>query len=483
MNLIPAAIVAVLLAAVGILVRHLERKRLARLMEERRQRLEEEKRQLLEFLHDLGETISNDLAPRKLYRQIVHGVARLCHGAGGALYLHDPVRRQLNPAHVSRRTPPLVPLPASVLEKVGRDSKAIRGFVQIACPPENEGLLGEVLESGKPQRIADLAEHPFFASLPPVPGAHVAAMLAPLVYGTKKLGVLAVARYGRHGAFTAEEFHLFRAVAEQTGFALGNQRVHQEAGDKRRIEEEMRAASQIQRILMPAHPPEVAGYALAAAYQPAKIVSGDYYDFLRLDDRHLGIVVADVSGKGLPASLVMASCRSLIKVCSAGSLSPVEVLRQVNRLMFPDIREDMFISLAYAVLDLETGDLTLARAGHDPPLLWRKAGQTIEMLRPPGLAIGIDKGPVFDRATREVTYRLDPGDVLLLYTDGITEALEPGGIDQFGPDRLTAAAKTSLSQPTANAAGLLGDLQASLSQFVRHARQHDDITLVALQRR
>jgi len=312
-------------------------------------------------------------------------------------------------------------------------------------------------------------------------GRVLSVMIAPLSYGTKRLGVLAVARPGAGHTFTAHDFDVFRSLAEQSAFAIGNSMIHQEAMEKRRIEDELARASEIQRILLPSRPPEFPGFTLAGACQPAKVVSGDYYDFIRLDDSHLGVVIADVSGKGVPASLVMATCRGLMRVSAEQQMSPIAVLQRVNRLLFADIREDMFVSLAYCVLNNSTGDVTMVRAGHDPPLLFHRADGTIEPLKPPGLALGIDKGPVFDRATREFTFRMVTGDRLLLYTDGVTEAVDAKGRDEFGNDRLAdffcrdAAAGTA-PQP------LLASIQHALSDFTKGARQHDDVTLVAIER-
>ena len=275
-----------------------------------------------------------------------------------------------------------------------------------------------------------------------------------------------MARGAGAGPFSAHDFEVFKSVAEQSAFALGNAMVHQQALARRRIEEELQRASEIQRVLLPSEPPVVEGLPLAAAYQPAKVVSGDYYDFMPLDNTHVGIAIADVSGKGIPASLVMATCRGVLRVAAQRSLSPADVLKQVNHHLFSDIREDMFVSLAYCVINTATGDLVLARAGHDPPLLFRQAQGTVELLKPSGLALGVDRGSVFDRSTRELTVHLDPGDRLLLYTDGVTEALDATGAEEFGIDRLSETFRTAALANTP-APALLASIQETLADL-RH---------------
>ncbi|MFN0127188.1 MAG: PP2C family protein-serine/threonine phosphatase [Verrucomicrobiales bacterium] len=441
-----------------------------------------EEHRMFDFLHELGEALYSDTSARKLHRRIVRGASEVVEARGGALYLHDAQRGLLVPSALTRECPPLIELPPEVLEKIGGDTPAVRSHVRLQSVLDGAGALGDVFDSGRPMLLRDLREHPSFAHLPGArTGRVLSVMIAPLIYGAKKLGVLAVAQAGAGRAFTAHDFDVFRSIAEQSAFALGSAMIHQEAMEKRRIEDELTRASEIQRILLPSRPPDFSGFTLAGACQPAKVVSGDYYDFIRLDETHLGVVVADVSGKGVPASLVMATCRGLMRVSAEQQPSPIAVLQQVNRLLFADIREDMFVSLAYCVLDSTSGEVTLVRAGHDPPLLFRRAHGAIEPLKPPGLALGIDRGPVFNRATQEFSFRMEPGDRLLLYTDGVTEALESKSRDEFGSARLTDVFKIQ-SQAGVTPQSLLASVQSAVASFTKGARQHDDITLVVIER-
>src|SRR5207302_3404911 len=175
---------------------------------------------------------------------------------------------------------------------------------------------------------------------------------------------------------------------------------------------------------------------------PARQVSGDYFDYIKVDEERLGVAIADVSGKGVPASLIMAICRSVLRSQAAQNVSPAEVLRKVNRQLYPDIKEDMFISMAYLILDHARGGVTMARAGHDAPLLYKRASETIEPLKTPGMVVGIDSGDVFDRLTADVAVPLESDDSILLYTDGITEALDDEG-NEFGLERTIAAMRAS----------------------------------------
>jgi len=176
-------------------------------------------------------------------------------------------------------------------------------------------------------------------------------------------------------------------------------------------------------------------YRVHGSNTPARMISGDYFDYIELPEGRSGIVIADVTGKGVPAGLLMAMCRSVLRVSAQNTSSPSEALAQVNRHLFPDVREDMFVSLAYVILNNGTGDLSMSRAGHDAPLMFRSNTRTIEWIKPPGLAIGIDEGDVFERVTKDLSLVMESGDCLLLYTDGVCEAVDKDE-NEFGAKRL-----------------------------------------------
>lgn len=173
----------------------------------------------------------------------------------------------------------------------------------------------------------------------------------------------------------------------------------------------------------------------------------------------------------------MATCRSALRAAAGQSASPVEALATVNRQVFSDMKEDMFISMAYLVL--EEGGIALARAGHDSPLLYRKATGELEVLRPGGLALGVDDGPVFERVTKEFRGEMDKGDCLLLYTDGVNEG-ENGAGEEFGKERLKDAFRTLAPS---GAERVVTGLQQQLHEFVGEAPQMDDITVIAIEKR
>ena len=220
------------------------------------------------------------------------------------------------------------------------------------------------------------------------------------------------------------------------------------------------------------------GYRIAGLNVPARLVSGDYFDFFEIDKTHLGVVIADVSGKGVPASLITAMCRSVVRANSSGTLSPSEVLSKANIQLFPDIREDMFISLAYLVMERDNPVIKLARAGHDPPLHYKTADKSVTAVQSPGIAIGIDAGNVFDKVMQDEELNLMPGDILLLHTDGVNEATNQHG-EEFGLERLY---QTLTEAAPEGASAVIHSIRDAVDNFAGNVSQNDDITLVAVEK-
>jgi len=444
------------------------------------EQVEGEEERMFDYLHELGSAIGPETTQASLCRTIVDGLTQVVGGDGGAVYLLDESGLRLEPAHLSEDCPPLIGVPVEVRRRAERDRRSLSSYLRLNAVESDRGVFGEVLASGEPLTLSDLASHPSFRdAFADYAGGEVAAMVSPLRHGGKDLGVLAVARRGRDCGFTANDFAVFRSAAEQSAFALGNAMIYREAEEKRQFESDLRNASEVQRVLLPQGEPKVPGYRIHGANVPARIISGDYYDHLDLGAGLHGMVIADVSGKGVAAGLLMAMCRSVLRAEAAGDPDPAAVLAAVNRQLFPDIREDMFISLFYGVIEGDEGRLRVARAGHDAALWFRAAAGEVEEVRPPGLALGIDDGEVFERVTRSVELRLAAGDVLLFHTDGVKEAVDAEG-EEFGVERLREA---FVEQAPMGAEAVVSGLQRELARFVGGAPQMDDVTLLALEKR
>ncbi|HYE08439.1 MAG TPA: SpoIIE family protein phosphatase [Planctomycetota bacterium] len=242
---------------------------------------------------------------------------------------------------------------------------------------------------------------------------------------------------------------------------------------------ELSLAREVQRQLLPAEAPEIAGYDCAAFYQGAKAVSGDYFDIIPLGDGLWGFIVADVSGKGIPGSMVMAITRTIVRlVANKHRQHAAETLKETNRLIAKQIKRGMFVTAFYAILDQKANVVTYASAGHNPMVVYRAADRTHELATTKGIAIGFNEGPIFDRTVQEARISLQPGDVFVLYTDGFPEAMSEQSAE-FGEERFykAVAANGSLG-----ARQLIQGLVGEISRHRGNAEQSDDLTIISVRR-
>jgi sigma-B regulation protein RsbU (phosphoserine phosphatase) len=443
-----------------------------------REELQAQENRVFDFLHGLGEAFSGDLRSSDLYRLIVEGATRIIDAHGGALYLVDRTGKLLVPSFISKSCPPLVDIPQSISQQSLNSPVALESYVRLHTVKSGEGLLGAVWERREPLFLSSKDSDPRLEGLRHSALELDSIMIGPLIYANQNLGVLAVANGPMSAPFSASDFVVFQSIVEQSAFALYNAVVYSEAGDKRRIDRDLEVAHDIQRILLPNAAPAIEGFEIAGLNIPASQVSGDYYDYIPLGGDRIGIAIADVSGKGVAASLIMAMCRSVLRSVARSSQSAATVLHEVNRQVYPDIREDMFISMAYLIAQKGSDELVLARAGHDAPLHFRASDQSVTRINPPGMALGIDSGSVFNRVTSDFRVRLEAGDCLILYTDGVTEALDVDGLE-FGISKLIEAVQASSPN---GAPAILSRVTSDLKSFLGGHHQNDDITLIAIRK-
>jgi serine phosphatase RsbU (regulator of sigma subunit)/predicted ester cyclase len=260
-----------------------------------------------------------------------------------------------------------------------------------------------------------------------------------------------------------------RHTANTAGF--WQQRLQRERIERARIEQELQVARSIQQASLPKEVPTLEGWQISPFYQPAREVGGDFYDFLELKDGQLGLIVGDATGKGVPAALVMASTRSMLRAVAQGSESPGDVLRRVNDSLVTDIPPNMFVTCFYGVLDPKSGSLSYANAGHDLPYLHRNGDA--EELRATGMPLGLMPGMGYE----EKQTILEAGEAALLYSDGLVEAHDPQG-DMFGFPRLRALIAEH-GEERSLGDFLLGELYSFTGE---NWEQEDDITLLTLER-
>ena len=334
-----------------------------------------------------------------------------------------------------------------------------------------EGLIGRTATAlgMRPDLIRDRSEVlSLIEALPSLRSARApitagADLFMPLYSDEEVLGVLRFAGKSSGQEYDIGDLEFLTEVGEQVAIAANQSRLRNERS-------ESEYALEIQRGLLPPEIPQVPGFTIAGAWQPAKNVGGDYYDVFNIDKTQLALVVADVSGKGIPAALLMSSLQATAKAYATVEPSPLELCRRVNRAICSSIAGRKFITFFYAVLDWERRRLTYVNAGHNPPIVVSQNG-TCRKLEIGGSVLGLFADGSYEQASIELL----PGDRLIMFTDGITEAADPGG-EEFGEDRLIALLRNN---GTASAAELRDAIMQNVSQFCREDFA-DDATLLTV---
>lgn len=301
-------------------------------------------------------------------------------------------------------------------------------------------------------------------------------MTVPLVSQGELIGLLNVERRRSEQEYSLDDQRLLKSLATQAAPALRvaqmAEQQQQAARERERVEQELRVARVIQETLLPAASPNLPGWRIEAFWQPAREVSGDFYDFISFPDGKTAFIAADVTGKGVPAALVMATARSLLRSAADRLVQPGVVLQRANNQLCPDIPAKMFVTCLYLLLDPTTGQAVFANAGHNLPVQRTRAGQ-VEETRARGMPLGL----MPDMEYEEQTVQLSPGESLMIYSDGVTEAHNPQG-EMFDFSRLAAA----LHQSEGDESPIAG-LMDALADFVGSSgEQEDDVTLVWIKR-
>jgi sigma-B regulation protein RsbU (phosphoserine phosphatase) len=250
----------------------------------------------------------------------------------------------------------------------------------------------------------------------------------------------------------------------------------QRISERVRMAKELEIARSVQMSLLPREQPRLQGYDIAGVCIPAEEVGGDYFDFVRLGGRKLGIALGDVSGKGVPAAIYMTLTKGILQSHAEETIQPKAVLSKVNSLMYRTIERNSFVSMLYAVLDCEQRSFRFARAGQCPIIIAQDAGGEGKILSPPGMALGLEKGDVFDAVLEEIELPLQDGEILVFYTDGFTEAMNAAE-DEFGEQKLVDAIARHRHRP---AAEVIREICVDVRAFAGSAPQHDDMTMVVV---
>ena len=295
----------------------------------------------------------------------------------------------------------------------------------------------------------------------------------PLMAKSELLGVLTVYNKRKGTAFTEEDQRLLAIIAAQSAQVLENARLYEEERELMTMREEVKLAAKIQTVLLPKSNPQVPGYDIAGITIPARSIGGDYYDFIEMDEQRLVLCLGDVTGKGLPASLLMANLQATIRGQTHSEISAKECIRRANRLLYQSTDIEKFVTLFYGTLDFSKHQLCYCNAGHNDPMLFSKTTSP-RVLRTGGLILGI----MDEAAYEQEVLSLRSNDVLVVYSDGITEAMDSME-QEYGEKRLQRVVQENHQN---SAAELIEKIVASVREFAGATEQSDDMTIMVVKR-
>jgi sigma-B regulation protein RsbU (phosphoserine phosphatase) len=408
----------------------------------------------------------------QLYQIALTSLLDHLHAESGAIYLGADGDSDLSPARIQGPYPP--PLPLGDLGS--RDAVEVRTLISSARVPPGAGVIGRVAATGAPLYIAsadDAAAHYTW----PTGAVHVRTAIAlPLRGPAGIFGVIQVVNRRDGAAFSESDLRFTSLIAEQAGLAIYDARLHAEMVQRQRAEEQLRVAREIQLRMIPAEPPHIPGLSLGAEYMAAEEVGGDYFDFYRIDHDHLGVVIFDVAGRGVPAALLMAITSTFFKMAAPRSNSPAWVLNEVNAALAAEMRQGLYVTALYGVLRFSTLQFTFVCAGHTDAIVIQEGKPVCVRHRPRGAALGLLRPNRFRAVMEQETIQLREGDTLLLYTDGVVEATNDEG-EQFGEDRLCEVA---LAHAADGARRLAAEIKDAVRRHSGSQRQEDDLTILTL---
>lgn len=358
--------------------------------------------------------------------------------------------------------------------------KIARGASEAALPTASQvqlsrSITNKVLSEGASVLTSDAMHDPRFQAQHSVVLSQIRSVMAvPLASGEEIFGMVYVDN-PFNNRFKEEDLKVLTTIASVASIKIENDRLLDERLEKRRMEEELKVASEIQMRLQPFAPPKLDGWDMTGVSFPCREIGGDYYDFIhRKRDSHLIVAVGDVSGKGTGAALLMSSLHAAVRAQSQTRASISEVMGEINGYIFENSPSNKFLTLFYGELDPETGVLTYSNGGHNAPMLVRASTTELERLDKGGLPIGMMQGVSY----QEASIAFERGDVLVIYSDGITESINERE-EEFDEDRLIEVVKNNLGR---SASGIRDRIDEALSRFVGTTAPVDDMTLMIIKR-
>ncbi len=453
-------------------------------LNEQRNEIAQEKKIAIEFMHNLAEAIGEGVERKVLYQRIVH-TAIVTTGAMSACIYEKLPNGRLKGVAVEGLFPPQRHLRSQAEDDNAPRARFIEKVLNTETLEVGEGIIGEVAHNGKPVFVPNALDDPRVPKHSDPSLVVRSIVYSPLAHDDQVVGVLAVANPSNGLSFTETDFSMINSLGEQAALAIKNSDAMNLRFEKTRMDADLQLAHDVQELFLTRVFPPSKELDIEAKYVPSAQVGGDFYDFYKLSSKKYCFCVSDVSGKGVPASLLMALCQTHLKHFVSKNSSPSEVLKLLNEELFPRIRKDMFITLFLAVLDTAANKILYSRAGHEPALLVKKregeesgSGRMVQELRGNGMALGMVEPDLFSDLIQDEEAAFEPGDLLCLFTDGVTEATNQEA-EEFGLTRLKGKL---IDYAELDARSINRKLVEDLNKFSSQKSDRDDLTLLTIKR-
>ncbi|MBN1647533.1 MAG: SpoIIE family protein phosphatase [Spirochaetales bacterium] len=424
---------------------------------------------LFEFMKTIGNAISERQDISTILDNITSSTAKNLDADGSIILLIDNFDNIIKLESEFGIFPP----PFAVIEKVKTKLENMDNYFKNKPIEMGEGVIGKCIQDREPLYVKNTYNDPRFEQNTKNDLMFMSSLIIiPLVASNKTLGALAVCQRDRTKLFTDADFANMKTFADYTSITLDNFFTYMELLDKKEMEREVGIAAEIQQKLLPSRIPKIRDTVISAFTKPAKGVSGDYYDIIKLKGGGIALVMCDVAGKGVPASLVMIMIRTIIQLIAGATRSAATIVSWINKGITGKIDIDHFATLSFLKYDPDTKVVEYSNAGHHPLMLFKAKSKSIESVDTPGLPIGIEPTTEYTQKT----IKFEKGDIALLYTDGIIEAMNSKG-EQYSYESLVKFVKANY---TLNSEELVAGIHNDIKAFVGKAKQHDDQTLLAL---
>ena len=409
----------------------------------------------LRMLLDISKTISRSLDLDEVLNLVMDTLDSLIPYDAAGIYL-------------VKCSQPLAEWDGAADESCVFHTQAVRGYdiddLQELHLKMGEGLIGHVAVTGKPYVSHDVHQDRRYINARPRTQSE---MVAPIVSNNQVIGVFDL-ESDELDAYTNDDLEVLLLLASQVAIIIEKVMLHEQLIEKQRLETQLEVARQVQLQLLPPRDPQLEGYDISAYNFPTEEVSGDYYDWVRIYDDQIGMVIADVSGKGVPAALLMAFLRASLRAATHIGYAPHISMSKVNYLLWESIERNQFVTAFYGVLDATNRTLAYSNAGHSPALLMKMDG-TVRLEERGGVPLGMFR----DSRYYEYFETIEPGEVFVLYTDGVTEAMSPAA-EEYGRERLVAAVRQCRDQP---AREMIDFIHRELIDWTEGQGLGDDVTL------